>query len=83
MMKATGIVRKVDELGRVVLPMSLRKDLNINERDPIEMYVDEDGAIVLKKYEAQCVFCGDTEEVADFKRKDICKVCRAEFKGNN
>ena len=54
-MKATGIVRKVDELGRVVLPIELRRNLDINEKDALEIYVDED-KIILKKYEPECIF---------------------------
>ena len=56
-MKATGIVRKVDELGRIVLPIELRRTLNINIKDPLEIYVDGE-SIMLKKYQPACVFCG-------------------------
>ncbi len=57
-MKATGIVRKVDELGRVVLPIELRNKFDIKVKDPIEIFVDG-SSIVLKKYEPNCVFCGN------------------------
>ena len=57
MMKATGIVRKVDELGRIVLPIELRRTLNIDIRDPLEIYVDGE-SIMLKKYQPACIFCG-------------------------
>ena len=61
-MKATGIVRKVDELGRIVLPIELRRTLNIRHEDPIEIFVDGD-YIMLKKYEPACIFCGNAKDV--------------------
>ena len=73
-MKATGIVRKIDELGRIVLPIELRRTLNINIKDPIEIYVDGD-KIILSKYEPTCVFCGATDNVVPFEEKNICKAC--------
>ena len=74
-MKATGIVRKVDELGRIVLPIELRRTLDIAERDPLEIYVDGT-SIVLKKYQPACVFCGSAKDVVEFKEKNICPDCR-------
>ena len=62
-MKSTGIVRKVDELGRIVIPMELRRTLNIGEKDALEIYVDEE-KIVLKKYEA-AMTCAVTGEISD------------------
>ena len=56
-MKSTGIVRQMDHLGRVVLPIELRRTLDIHEKDALEIYVDED-SIILKKYEPACIFCG-------------------------
>ena len=73
-MKETGIVRKVDELGRIVLPIELRRTLDIAEKDAIEIYVDGD-AIMLKKYAPSCVFCGDTKGVTKYKDKNICRNC--------
>ena len=73
-MKETGIVRKVDELGRVVLPIELRRTLDIAEKDPLEIYVDGD-QVILKKYTPSCVFCGDTGNVTKYKDKMICKAC--------
>ncbi len=73
-MKSTGIVRKVDELGRIVLPIELRRTLNIDIKDSIEIYVDN-STIVLKKYEPTCVFCGESENVTNFKDKNVCKAC--------
>lgn len=80
MKKSTGIVRKVDELGRVVVPIELRRTLGIEEKDPLEIYVDGD-SIILKKYQPSCVFCGDAEGTVHFKEKLVCGSCRAELAG--
>jgi len=77
-MKSTGIVRKVDELGRVVIPVELRRTLRINEKDALEIYVDGE-SIILKKYEPACVFCGNAGETTVFKNKMVCKDCLAEI----
>lgn len=74
MMKSTGIVRKVDELGRVVIPIELRRTLDIEEKDSLEIYVDGE-KIILKKYEPACVFCGNAEQVHNFKGKNVCHGC--------
>ena len=73
-MKSTGIVRKVDELGRVVIPKEIRNKLDIQEKDPLELYVQED-CIILKKYESNCIFCGNTKNLIEYKEKLICKNC--------
>ncbi len=73
-MKATGIVRRVDELGRVVIPIELRRIFGIEEKDGLEIYTDND-QIILRKYEPACVFCGSAVEVSNFKGKNICKEC--------
>ena len=73
-MKSTGIVRKVDELGRIVLPIELRRTLDIAEKDSIEIYVDG-SSIILKKYEPTCVFCGDAKNITVYKGKNICANC--------
>lgn len=78
-MKATGIVRKVDELGRIVLPIELRRTLNIDIKDPVEIFVEGE-AIILKKYEPSCIFCGNAKEVVNYKGKNICKSCLKELK---
>lgn len=78
-MKSTGIVRKVDELGRIVLPIELRRTLDINEKDAMEIYVDGN-YIFLKKYEPQCIFCGNTKDVISHKDKNICRQCISELK---
>ena len=79
MMKSTGIVRKVDELGRVVLPIELRRTLDIYEKDSLEIYVDGD-MIVLKKYEPACIFCGQAKNVDTYKGKNVCNACRSDIK---
>ncbi len=78
-MKSTGIVRKVDELGRIVLPIELRRTLDIAEKDSLEIYVDDD-RIILRKYEPTCVFCGSSKDVISFKGKNICPNCLNELR---
>ncbi|NLU41697.1 MAG: AbrB/MazE/SpoVT family DNA-binding domain-containing protein [Firmicutes bacterium] len=78
-MKSTGIVRKVDELGRVVIPIELRRTMQIAEKDPLEIYVDAE-KIILKKYEPACIFCGDASNVRNYKEKNICQSCLDEMK---
>ena len=73
-MKAIGIVRKVDELGRVVLPKELRNVYNIDEGAGMEFFTDGD-KIILKKYEPACLFCGEAKEITLFKGKYICSSC--------
>lgn len=73
-MKATGIVRRVDELGRVVIPIEMRNKFGIAEKDPIEIYVDG-SSIILKKYEPNCVFCGNSKKLVEYKGKLICSKC--------
>ena len=77
--KSTGIVRKVDELGRIVLPIELRRTLDIAEKDALEIYADGT-TIVLKKYESACVFCGSTKEIVHYKGKNVCASCMEELK---
>ncbi len=78
-LKSTGIVRKVDELGRIVLPIELRRTLDIAEKDSLEIYVDG-SQIILKKYEPSCIFCGDARNVVNYKGKNICTSCLNEMK---
>lgn len=73
-MKSTGIVRKVDELGRIVLPSELRKSLRIEVKDSLEIYTSGD-SVILKKYLPACVFCGEANDIITFKGKNICKNC--------
>jgi len=77
-MKSTGIVRKVDELGRIVLPIELRRTLNIAEKDSLEIYVDGN-AIVLKKYQPACIFCDGAKDMVSYKGKNICSACVTEM----
>ena len=77
-MKATGVVRRVDQLGRVVLPKDLRRTYCIKVCDSLEIFT-EDETIILKKYEPACVFCGESRDVTDYKGKRICKSCFAEM----
>jgi transcriptional pleiotropic regulator of transition state genes len=72
--KSTGIVRKVDELGRIVLPIELRRTLDISERDALEIYVDG-SSVVLKKYRPNCIFCDSTKGITEFKGKNVCAKC--------
>ena len=73
-MKSTGVIRRVDELGRVVIPIELRTQFGISEKDPMEIYV-EGSSIVLKKYEPNCIFCGNSKKLVEFEGKSICKKC--------
>ena len=78
MMKSTGIVRKVDELGRVVLPVELRRHFDIDIKDPIEFFVDG-GRIIIQKYAPACVFCGNADKVRMYKMKLVCENCLREM----
>jgi transcriptional pleiotropic regulator of transition state genes len=79
-MKSAGVVRKVDQLGRIVLPKSLRKRYQMNEGDPIEILVQGDH-IILERYRPKCVFCSSVDEVSEFKEKYVCGVCSKELDG--
>lgn len=76
-MKSTGIVRKVDELGRIVIPKELRKVMSIKEGDPLEIYTEGEN-IILKKYAPGCVFCGEVDGIVNFKGKHVCLSCLKE-----
>ena len=78
-MKSTGIVRKVDELGRIVLPIEMRRTLDIEEKDALEIYV-EVSSVILKKYKPSCIFCDTTKDIVVFKGKNICPKCLKELK---
>ena len=73
-MKSTGIVRKVDELGRIVLPIELRRTLGIEEKDRIEIFVDGE-SIILRKYQPACIFCDNANDIINYKGKNICPDC--------
>ena len=75
-MKATGIIRRIDELGRIVLPIELRRSLDISERDALVIFADENSrTLVLKKHEPSCTFCGVAEDLFVYKDKHICEEC--------
>lgn len=73
-MKSTGIVRKVDELGRIVLPIELRRTLDIAERDELEIYLDDD-KVVLRKYEPSCIFCSSSRNLVTYRGRNVCMDC--------
>lgn len=78
-MKSTGIVRKVDELGRIVLPVELRRTMDIVEKDALEIYVDGN-SIVLRKYRPSCIFCDSTKDVRTFRGRNVCPRCLRELR---
>ena len=78
-MKSIGIVRKIDELGRIVLPIETRRQLELEPKDGVEIFVDED-RIILKKYQPCCMFCNDGDDILLFKEKKICKKCLMELR---
>ena len=80
-MKAIGIVRKVDELGRVVIPIELRRAYGIEVRDSLEIFVDGEN-IILRKYEPACIFCGQANDISIFKGKNVCQSCLGEVMNN-
>ncbi len=73
-MKSTGIVRKIDDLGRIVLPIEQRRILEIGDRDSLEIFI-EDNMLILKKYQPACIFCGNAKDVITFKGRNICPNC--------
>lgn len=80
-MKSTGVVRKVDELGRVVLPISIRQIMDINEKDALEIFTDEN-KIILQKYQPSCIFCNNADNIVFFNGKRICEECLAKIKAS-
>ncbi len=79
-MKATGMVREIDRLGRIVLPIEIRKKFDIKEKDPMEIYTDDNGYIVIKKYEPACFFCKTAGELVEYYEKKICRDCLNKLK---
>lgn len=73
-MKSTGIIRKVDELGRIVLPIEIRRTLDIEERDELEIFMDND-QIVLQKFEPSCIFCSSSQGLVSYRGKNVCQQC--------
>jgi transcriptional pleiotropic regulator of transition state genes len=78
-MKATGVIRNIDGLGRIVIPMEIRNKLEISEKDPLEIHV-EGSTIMVKKYEPDCIFCGSSKNVGTYKGKNVCEKCLNEMK---
>ena len=78
-MKSTGMVRKIDELGRIVMPAEIRQTLGLQVRDAMEIYIDGD-RIVLKKYQPSCIFCTNVEGLVTFEDKRICPQCLSKLK---
>lgn len=82
-MRALGVVRKIDELGRVVIPVEVRRRFGIDVKrrfgidvkDSVEIYIDDNDSIILKKYEPACIFCGDAKDVFNYNGKNICTEC--------
>ncbi len=77
-MKSTGIVRQIDQLGRVVIPKEIRNTLDINDRDPIEIFIDGSD-IILRKHQPSCIFCGSNENITFYKHKLVCRQCLSEL----
>ena len=78
-MKSTGVVRSLDGLGRIVLPIELRRVLDLKETDPIEIYTEGE-CVILKKYCPSCIFCGEAKDVINYKGKNLCSKCLEEMK---
>mgnify|MGYP001086793668 CR=1 FL=1 len=74
MLKSTGIVRKTDELGRIVIPMEIRRNMDIEKKDGVVIYTSGE-YIVLQKYQPVCIFCGETGEIIKYRGRNICKNC--------
>ena len=77
-MKSVGIVRKIDDLGRMVIPKELRNRMDIGKKDPMEIFVEGD-RIILKKYIPGCVFCGNEKNTSEYKGRIVCEDCRGDF----
>ena len=73
-MKSTGIVREIDKAGRIVLPIELRRTLEIEENDPLEIFT-EDNMVILRRYQPACIFCGNAKDVVSYKGRNICPEC--------
>ena len=80
-MKSTGVVRKVDELGRIVLPIEIRKTLDIQQKDAIEIFIDEN-KIILQKYQPACIFCNQIDNIVYFNGKRVCASCIEKMKSH-
>lgn len=81
-MKSTGVVRQLDTLGRIVLPIELRRTMDIGVKDMLEIFVEDD-QIILKKYHPSCIFCSDARDVISYRGKLVCKKCLSELKAED
>jgi len=77
-MKKTGITRAIDEVGRIVLPKELRATMDLNTKDELDISVEGD-RIILKKFQPSCIFCGNSENLVEFKENKLCRGCIAEI----
>ena len=77
-MRSTGIFRRIDSLGRFVLPKELRKSLDINQNDYLQIFLEGD-SIILRKSQVRCIICGETENLAEYRDKKVCRKCIAEL----
>ena len=78
-MKSTGVVRRLDELGRIVIPIELRRTLDLADRDCLEIFTEGE-QIILKKYQPACIFCGEAKDIVNYKGKNVCKCCMEDIK---
>ena len=78
-MKSIGVVRRLDELGRIVIPIELRRTLDLADRDCLEIFTEGE-QIILKKYQPACIFCGEAQGVINYKGKNVCKCCMEDIK---
>lgn len=81
-MKTVDNIRRIDELGRVVLPMGIRRTLNIENKESLEIFVDSE-KILLKKHGSNCILCGNENNLIEFKGKNICSECKSGFRENS
>lgn len=77
-MKYTGVVRRIDDLGRIVLPVELRRTMELENGDSLEIFV-EDNKIILKKYQPACIFCGNVADISVYKGRNVCSSCAKEI----
>lgn len=80
-MKSTGITKKIDDLGRLIIPKEIRNTMNLNINDSLAFFIEGD-FIILKKYNKDCIFCGNTENILNFKDKYVCKDCIKKLKND-
>lgn len=81
-MKSTGMVRKIDELGRIVIPSEIRESMDIQKKDALEIFTD-DGRIILQKYEPACIFCNGMDDITFYMGKRICRACAEKIGANH